>query len=254
MQKPLFAVALAGVLLAPAAAHAGWPSPRVSVFGGAFIIPDNYFAAEGFVPTTDPSDAPTARTRVDLTEMRSFVGGAAAGFELGDFILEAEYAERHSEVQVDIDVAQAPGAMEPFAQTLNLDEDILTTTVRSAMVNLWYTLPGNYNVRPYFGGGAGFAEYANDLDTDADLSAAAPFLIFNDELSGSPVNTTSVLTLQSDEEFAWQAGAGIRVGGDNGLSVAVGYRYFELPNLGDEDDLNISYRAHNAIVELAFEL
>lgn len=254
MQKSLLAVAVAGVLIAPSAAQAGWPSPRVSVFGGAFIIQDEYFSAEGFVPTGDPADPPNARTRLDLYEMQSFVGGAAAGFELGDFILEAEYAERHSQVEVDLDVSQSPSDMEPFVQTLNFDEDILTTTVKSAMVNLWYTLPGDYNVRPYFGAGAGFAEYVNELDDDADISAADPFLTFQDELSGELVNAASVFTLESDEEFAWQAGAGIRIGGDNGLSVGVGYRYFELPNIGDSEDLEISYRAHNAIVELALEL
>lgn len=77
----------------------------------------------------------------------------------------------------------------------------------SALGNAWYNVDFSEKLNAYLGGGLGFAR----------LEAEAP---------GYTDDST---------DFAWQLGAGLDFELSNGFSLGVGYRYFNVPEVGDTD-------------------
>jgi outer membrane protein OmpA-like peptidoglycan-associated protein/opacity protein-like surface antigen len=77
---------------------------------------------------------------------------------------------------------------------------------KAAMGNLWFDLGKSSTIRPYIGGGAGYAQirFHNVRYPDAGVD------IPNDH----------------DEKFAWQAGAGVNMDLGEHVALGLGYRYF----------------------------
>ena len=88
------------------------------------------------------------------------------------------------------------------------------------MVNGWFDVPTGTNVMPYVGGGLGAA--AINL-SGSDGTPSGPRPIFQLNYNASPVL------------FAYQLGAGVAVGLNNGSAFTLDYRYFKTA------DFNVSY-------------
>lgn len=100
---------------------------------------------------------------------------------------------------------------------IDVDGDVSAT---SLMANAWYNFPTGGSWGFYAGGGAGFAQ--------ADV-----------EIEGYSDDST---------EFAWQLGAGINMRTQSGFAWGVGYRYFNISEIGDTD---VDVQSHDFIFEIS---
>ncbi len=138
-----------------------------------------------------------------------FVVGAGYGQVYGNWVLEGELSYRESDLET-FDFGYGPN---------ELDGDISAT---SLMANAWYHIPVSGSFGAYLGAGVGFAQ--------AEIS---------EENFG--INDEST-------EFVWQAGAGVNFRTASGFAFGVGYRHFEL---GDVGSSGVELKSDEFIVELA---
>jgi OmpA-OmpF porin, OOP family len=223
--------ALAALAIAtPAnAAGGGW---YLSLTGGANWLDDNAFANQMTVIEPDT-------LTIDSESDTGYVIAGAVGWSLAYLApglkIEAEVGYRQNQVDgiwtSDQDTAGAPVA---DLGTLDYDQSTL-----SVLANVWYEFDIG-GVKPYIGGGLGWA----DVEVDgAYLGGAGAVRVFN----------------FSDDGFAWQAGAGVNFQVAPNMQLGVGYRYMEGPEVtvlaplaanlatGDLESAN-----HSAVVTLTF--
>lgn len=188
-----------------------------------------YFSVSGganFMQSEDGSFSTFRNTTVveHIDPKTGFLISSAVGLELENWLhgfkveLEASYRRNElgghweatrSELNLSSVGAQAfaSGGVEGHSSTFAL------------MANAWYEFNIGTRFKPYFGGGVGWAKSKTDgalEDNLVSLTAAAvnPFGGFSAESSG----------------FAYQLGAGITSEIMPGVSLGIGYRYFDAPN------------------------
>ena len=223
----LATTALAALAIAtPAnAAGSGW---YVSLTGGANWLNDNDFVT---------ASAPDTFLFNSESETGYVIAGAV-GYSLANVApglrVEAEVAYRQNQVDgiwASDNVITDPTGTD--SGVLDFDHSTL-----SVLANVWYDFDMG-GVRPYVGGGIGWA------DTDVD----GTFL-------GGSVPAFNV----GDNGFAWQLGAGVNFQVAPNVQLGVGYRYFAGPETtisapepannvltGDLDSDN-----HSAVATLTF--
>ncbi|MET0181336.1 MAG: outer membrane beta-barrel protein [Caulobacterales bacterium] len=120
-------------------------------------------------------------------------GGVSIGADLGNFVVEAEFAARSA----DLDQAYVDGT--GYVVIPSSDAQ-----VNAVMANGWWQIPVGSAFELYLGGGLGLAEVEVNI---AGYSA------------------------ESDAELAWQLGAGAAFNIGKGFSIGAGYRRFEVDDV-----------------------
>ena len=160
----------------------------VSVFGGLNWVADSSAATSGG-NTTWSTDADTG-----------FVLGGAIGGHLERWLtglsVELEASYRRNDVG---------GVWSTFRDTGPIDANISTFAL---MANAWYEHDMGWRIRPYVGGGVGWARA---------------------HLDGALVSWTTTFDTSNDG-FAWQLGAGFNYEASPGVNVGLDYRYFVGPD------------------------
>ena len=223
--------AVALCLATPANAASNW---YVSVFGGAGWQGDNSFAAV----TPAGTDVFTFTNDNDV----GFVVGGAVGLSLGNVApglrVEAEVAYREN---------NANGAWTSDITTITgIDNGLhdYDHSSFSVMANAWYDFDLG-DVKPYVGGGIGWADAQADGSYTGDQTAAFEF---------------------EEDGFAWQLGAGVRFDISPNMGLGVGYRYFRGPDIvirspgfitstfDNDASGEIETENHSVLVDLTFGL
>jgi len=187
------------VLLASSALAllAGAPGARadglyVSVFGGANWLEDSSGAAGPY--TSFNMDADTG-----------FVLGGAIGTGLDNWQkglrIELEASYRRNDVG---------GLWGTYLSSGPIDANFSTFAM---MANVWYEHDMGWKVKPYVGGGVGWAR--THLDGAFITTAGSTNTVFD----------------VTDDGFAWQLGAGLNYEAAPGVDVGLGYRYFDGPDV-----------------------
>jgi len=208
-------------LSAPAqAAGSGW---YVNLSGGA-----NWVSDDGFFASTIGGDTLTFSPDSDTGWMISGAVGLSLNNMMQGLRVEAEVAYREN--QVDGVWASDTG----ITDNGPLDYDHSTLSV---MANVWYDFSLG-NVRPYVGGGIGWAE--TDLD-------------------GAFVSGKDPVIDRSEDGFAWQLGAGVNFDISPNVQLGLGYRYFEGPDVrigsafsGNAASGDVESQNHTAVVSLTY--
>lgn len=115
----------------------------------------------------------------------------------------------------------------PVYETLAVDGSLASTAV---MANAWYNIDAGNNWTFYLGGGVGAA----------DVEAEFAFTGYYDDYQAEA----------SDSGFAWQLGVGASYRTESGFAYGFGYRYFNIPNIG-EDDVETDIVSHDFIFEVS---
>ncbi|MBL9098884.1 MAG: porin family protein [Alphaproteobacteria bacterium] len=213
MKSTLLATAALAALALAAPANAAGTGWYVNVSGGANWLDDN-----GFTAVNGP-DTLTVNTDADT----GWVISGAIGYSLAKMVtpgLRVEIEAAYRENSVDGDWSSA---------TPGLDSGLLTYdhSAFSVMANAWYDFDVA-GVRPYFGGGIGWA----------DVEADGTFI-------GGVIPAFST----SDDGFAWQLGAGINFDISPNVQLGVGYRYMQ----GPEVTLGAPFAANSAAGDLDYD-
>lgn len=211
---------------APAQAAGNW---YVGFFGGANWVDDHSFSAA--TSPTVSADTLTWSTDGDT----GFVVGGAIGLNLSGMAngLRAEIEVAYRQNKVDgawITNTTTPTAVS--SGTLDFDHSTF-----SVMANAWYDFDLG-GVRPYLGGGVGWAE--TELDGQYLGGVTGPFDF-------------------KDDGFAWQLGAGVNFDVSPNVQMGIGYRYFKGPDVtvGSLNALNsatsdVDSGQHSAVVSVSF--
>ena len=182
------------VLLASAAMLVGLAATDTAQAGGV------YGTFSGGLNWTDGIKATGPSTTVNTSADTGFVVSVAVGWHLDDIVMkglrvELEGAYRHNNQPGTGVISSTSGVTQ-------------TTSTWSVMGNVWYDFDMGGRLRPYFGGGIGWAR---------DKFIPKPF-------AGAPT--------VENEGFAWQAGAGLNVMLTPDASVGLGYRYMDTDGYG----------------------
>lgn len=192
----------------------------VSIFGGANWTP-NY---SGFDSVTDPNGS-TSQLRtatVDIESDRGFNVGGAVGVELDNWLkglrVEGEMSYRRNKLHGDF-----TNAVYTFVNGNLTDFDAAEggvihghSSTFAVLANVWYDFDCGWKIKPYIGGGAGWAR--TTLEFAAPVTEPGFSFIhydFADERSG----------------FAYQLGVGFNYEVMPDVSVGLGYRYFRGPDV-----------------------
>jgi opacity protein-like surface antigen len=212
MSKKLFtATAMAvGLVAIPTAASA---ETQFRVFGGLSETQDVDTDSGGYYGSYFGFDA-------HLDADTGFVIGAAVGVTYGNWLFEGEVSHR------DADANELVWPT-PIYETLDIDGNISSTAV---MVNAWYNIDAGNNWTFYAGGGVGAAE------VEAEFAFTGYYGDYQAEAS--------------DSGFAWQLGVGANYRTESGFAYGFGYRYFNVPNIGEED-LETDIVSHDFIFEVS---
>lgn len=209
-------------MTAPAqAAGSGW---YLSLSGGANWLDDNDFAVSNGVDTL------TVNTESDTGW---FVGGAV-GYSLSQLVtpgLRVEVEVGYRDNSVDGDWVSTTGVVSDSG-LLEYDHTSL-----SVMANAWYDFDVG-GVRPYVGGGVGWA----DVEVDGNfLGGDVPAFKY------------------SDDGFAWQVGGGINFQVSPNVQLGLGYRYFSgpevtlfAPGVGNTVGGDLDHDNHTATATITF--
>jgi len=199
----------AGLFVSSAAAQAAKGKVYFAGYLGLNLSQDHDFVDSGLGDDGD----------IELDSSASFAG--ALGLRLNKQLrLEAELSYSNPDIG-DLNL-KTGGA---FASSGNLSSYI-------GMVNLYYDVPVQWQVKPFLSAGMGYGVF------DAD---------FND--AGSGVNNFS----ESDGAFTWQLGAGFQYETSENLSFTAGYQYLNAGTL-EFNDVDIDYDNHVLRVGLRYEL
>lgn len=225
MQKKsaLLATTAFAALAFAAPAHAAGSGWYVNLTGGGNWLDDNDFAVSA------AGDTLTVNTESDA----GWVVSGAIGYSLAKMVtpgLRVEVEVGYRENAVDGDWASSDGGAD--AGLIEYDHSAL-----SVMANVWYDFDVG-GVRPYVGGGIGWA----DVEVDGNfLSGDVPAFSY------------------SDDGFAWQAGGGINFDVSPNMQLGVGYRYFQgpevtlfAPSLANSAGGDLEHDNHSGVVTLTF--
>lgn len=182
------------VLLASAAVVVGLATADAAQAGGV------YGTFSGGLNWTDSVKATGPSTTIDTSAQEGFVVSVAVGWHLDDVVMkglrvELEGAYRHNHQPGTGVISSTSGVTQ-------------TTSTWSVMGNVWYDFDMGSSIKPYFGGGIGWAR---------DKFIPKPF---------------TVAPTIENEGFAWQAGAGINVAISPAASIGLGYRYMDTDGIG----------------------
>lgn len=224
MKRVLLATSALAMLAGAGQAHAG--DMYISMFGGANFLQDQTVASTTPGSTTITTDPDTG-----------FVLGATAGWHITNWLraeLEASY-RRH-------DVGGNWFATGASPSTGPIDANASTFAV---MANVWYDVDLGSKVKPYIGGGAGWAH----SKFEAALLTSA----------GTSVYSTMH---GSNDGFAWQLGVGFNYEAAPGVDVGLGYRYFRGPDFEPVGGVfgpltilpQLENENHSAIVNLSIDI
>ncbi len=176
----------------------------VSVMGGANFLQDNSFHA--VTSPTFSADTLAFHPNSDT----GFIVAATVGMHLDQVLsglrVEAEGAYRKNNVK---GTWQSNTGTPTLISSGTLDYDHSTWSV---LANAWYDFNVGSALKPYVGGGIGWAE-TRLKGTYKGLSAPNPNFDF------------------SNDGFAWQAGAGVNYALTPNIDVGIGYRYFSGPDV-----------------------
>jgi opacity protein-like surface antigen len=186
----------------------------ISAFGGLNFQPGSSGSQSGTsgIYTTTTSFSEDADT--------GFVIGGSIGVELTKW---AQGLRTEVEVSYRRNDRSGDHLLELFYGTI--DEDTASGPINgnlsnfSILANVWYEIDTGWKIRPYVGGGAGWAR--------SRLEATAPVTIDSVE-NIAPDNWFT--TEQEQNGFAFQLGAGFNQTVAPGVDVGIGYRYFNGPN------------------------
>lgn len=193
----------------------------ISVFGGANWTEDSsasLFATDGPTDSTANSWSSDADT--------GFIVGGAVGTHLDKWVtglkVELEASYRRSDVGgvwnvTDFDT----GVIDPGnVVTGSIDANLSTFAV---MANAWYEHDMGWKVRPYIGGGIGWAR----TNSNGALLTT----------TGSTEDTWD----RDNDGFAWQLGIGFNYEAAPGVDVGLGYRYFNGPDINQPFTINLGF-------------
>lgn len=221
----LATTAVAAVALCPQAQARDF---YVSVLGGANIQGDQ--DNQSFFP----SDSSLYSTHLDLDT--GYMVALAVGTDLDRWLkglrveLEMSYRRNH------MDVTGFYSDTDTNETSTFVGEGHISTF--AVMANVWYDIDIGSKVKPYIGGGAGWARangnfggiwHSSGSDTDNDYT--------NDEQSG----------------FAWQLGVGLNYEVMPDVDVGLGYRYFSGPSL-ELYDVKVDNDSHVVAASLTVHL
>lgn len=170
-----------------------------SMFGGANWSKDYH----GHTSSATISSFSTSFFNVNGHSQTGFVVGVAIGYDLSEVVtkglrVELEGAYRHNNVKGSFTLAGTTFSSSGVS-TSATRADAATWTV---MANAWYDFDIGSGLKPYVGGGVGWAR--NKL-----------------------VPKVTVIPTVEHEDFAWQLGAGINYQLAPGASIGLGYRYLD---------------------------
>lgn len=223
MKMKLALAASTALALVAAAPGAQAGDMYVSFFGGANFLADDSGPAYSDTDGSSQwaSDADTG-----------FVLGGAVGTSLDRWAKGLR-----TEVEVSYRRNDLGGHWIYDSDTTGTLEGNMSTF--AIMANVWYEFDIGSKVRPYIGGGAGWARM------DGDMVAISS--------SGDSWTDTSV----SVSGFAWQLGIGGRYEVANGVDLGIGYRYFSGPAFHDfwgGYEGNLDNENHAVQVELKIDI
>jgi len=160
---------------------------------------------------------------IELSFDPGWAAELATGYHINEF-LRAELAMAWRQTEID--------DAELFGVDLALDEDYIG--LFTAMLNGYVDLPLIFGVRPFIGGGVGFAYF------DVELK-----------------DRTSLVDVDSgDFTFAWQGIAGLAIHLTQGVALTGTYTYLGTSNTENDNDLDglriKDYRAHTLMAGLRF--
>ncbi|MBP6013330.1 MAG: porin family protein [Alphaproteobacteria bacterium] len=190
----------------------------LSVFGGANFQPDS---STSFF-TGKLSQTFTASSTIFEPDT-GFVLGGAVGTSLDKWAkglrVEAEVSYRRN----DVGGAWGFRSGGEGGEGAGLGIVDSNTSNFAILANLWYDIDIGNKVRPYVGGGVGWARARRDGAIQATVDT---------DLGGEGGTfTTSALYQQERNGFAWQLGAGFNYEVSPGVDVGLGYRFFKGPKL-----------------------
>ena len=198
-RRALLASTAIGATLALSSSAQASSDLYISVFGGANFLQDQFVSR--FV---NPSSFTTITTDPDM----GFVLGGAVGINLDNWQKglrgEVEVSYRRHDVGGHWSYSSYGGTTGP------IDGNASTFAV---MANVWYDIDCGWKLKPYIGGGAGWARSKFEV---ALLTSSG---------------TSAYATMHGDHEgFAWQLGLGFNYEVAPDVDVGLGYRYFHGPN------------------------
>ncbi len=229
-RRALLASTAIGTALALATPAQAGSDFYISVFGGANFLQDQ--SAASF---SDPTHFTTITTNPDT----GFVLGGAIGTHLDNWQrglrAEVEVSYRRHDVAGHWSISSDGGTTGP------IDGNASTFAI---MANIWYDFDCGWKIKPYVGGGAGWARSKFDV---ALLTSSG---------------TSAYSTMQGDHEgFAWQLGLGFNYEVAPDVNVGLGYRYFHGPNFDiTSDGGEVSFEPgldndnHSVLVNLTIDI
>ena len=194
----------------------------LSVFGGMNLLSDTDGQYVSTFSSSSSSSSVIGSWASDADT--GFVVGGAVGTSLDKWVnglrVEAEVSFRRNDL----------GGT--YSTTGTIDGNLSTFAV---MANAWYDFDIGAKVRPYVGGGIGWARMDGDVVSFTSLTAME----------------------QTDSGFAWQIGLGGRYAVGDGVAVGLGYRYFsgpEFASFGAADSSRLDNDSHAVQLELNIDI
>ena len=198
------------------------PGSYLSVFLGTSASQDTTVTSNQFNPVTSKNALVSFDPGLNI--------GGTAGYDFGFVRMECEMSYKQGEITSASDQAFA-------TRYVNVDGHVGTFAM---MMNGFFDLHNETPFTPYLGGGMGFANvHLSDTRGVDAVSGALNNHIFQDD---------------SDNVFAYQAGAGVEVALNRRLSLDLGYRYFGTGTATLKKDwpnyTNVKMDSHNATAGL----
>lgn len=208
MQLKRVLLASSALALLAAATPAQADGLYISVFGGANWVQDS---SASILTTDGPTDTTVFHWATDADT--GFIVGGAVGTSLNNWLqglrVEIEASYRRNDVSGIWTISDFDTGFFDFSIGGPIDANLSTFAV---MANVWYEYDAGWKVRPYIGGGVGWARTK-----------------FDGALNTTTFNFT---TFDREEDgFAWQLGVGVNYEASPGVDIGLGYRYFSGPDV-----------------------
>ena len=187
----------------------------VSVFGGANWLQDSSGAGTTFFDGKFWNTTTFARFSTDADT--GFVLGGAIGTHLDNWVKGLRAEVEVSYRRHDVGGRWATSGFFTGLSTGSFSSSgaiHMNQSTFAIMANVWYDFDMNWRIKPYVGGGVGWARTKVD----------GAFRTF------SGFSTTTAFN-RHENGFAWQLGAGFNYEVQPGVNVGLGYRYFEGPDV-----------------------
>lgn len=181
------------------ATHRSWNQSTVTQGTGYYI------GVSGGLGNLDDSALDNANP-IDIEYDPGFLVGGVLGYDFGMWRLDAEIAYRTNDASNLI--FPAPLGQLPVGDG--------STTALSYMVNGYFDIPTNMLIKPYLGGGIGYATVSLDVSVPPGTF---------------PPGFSSTVADDSDSVLAYQFSAGIGFEISRTTALSLGYRYFATDDL-----------------------